>query len=105
MLNKPENPALEKVATITARSSKKRDRTAERNDLTEYIKDEGDPSEISYDHCFKHNLCYIVMSSPKSLKCASCTKKGIKYVNLTWTALNKTRQQTKEQIDKDLEVM
>ena len=43
------------------------------------------------------------MPSSKSLKCASCAKKGIKCVDVSWGSLDKTRESTKAQLNKDLE--
>jgi hypothetical protein len=79
--------------------------TQRRRKLAEYIEEEGDLSLITYNYCFKHSLPYIVISSTKSLKYASCALKGIKCINVSWDSLDKTRADTKSQIEKDLEVM
>jgi hypothetical protein len=91
--------------TLKTKMISKLSSTQRRRKLAEYIEEEGDPSLITCDHCFKHSLPCIVMSSTKSLKCASCALKGIKCVNVSWDSLDKTRADTKSQIEKDLQVM
>lgn len=76
-----------------------------RDYLTKFVEEEGDISEISCDHCFKHGLTCVIMESSRTIKCASCTKKGIKCVNTTWSALDETRSKTKAQIDEDLDLV
>jgi hypothetical protein len=73
-----------------------------RKRLAEFVEEIGEPSEIVCDHCSKRNLPCIIMSS-STMKCSSCTKKGIKCVNVSWDVLNRTRSQTRAQIDKDTE--
>jgi hypothetical protein len=82
---------------ITSASSLRRKR------IVNYIKEEGDPSLISCDYYFKYSLSCIVISLTKSLKCALCALKGIKYINVSWDSLNKTRSSTKVKINDDLE--
>jgi hypothetical protein len=50
---------------------------------------------ITYNYCFKYSLPCIVMSLTKSLKYALYALKGIKYVNVSWDSLDKTRADTK----------
>jgi hypothetical protein len=73
-----------------------------RKRLSEFVEEIGDPSELVCDHCLKHNYPCIIMPS-STMKCSSCTKKGIKCVNVSWEALNKTRSETRLQIEKDME--
>jgi hypothetical protein len=54
-----------------------------RKKIVNYIKEEGDPSLISYDYYFKYNLSYIVISSSYSIKYVSYAKKGIKCINVS----------------------
>jgi hypothetical protein len=84
---------------MTSASSLRRKR------IVNYIEEEGDPSLISCDYCFKYSLSCIVISSTKSLKYALYALKGIKCVNVSWDSLNKTRSSTKVKINDNLEQM
>jgi hypothetical protein len=66
------------------------------------IETQGNISYLACIHCFEHGIRCVVMSSTKSSKCASCQAKGIKCVNVSWHSLDKTREQTKAEINADL---
>lgn len=67
------------------------------------IEKQGDISLLACEHCYKYNIRCIVMEGGRSTRCASCSAKGIKCVNITWTALDKTREETKAKINEDLQ--
>ena len=66
------------------------------------IEKQGDISLLACEYCYKHGLQCIIIEGRKSTKCASYSLKGIKCVNVTWTSLDKTREEAKAKINKDL---
>jgi hypothetical protein len=67
------------------------------------IEKQGDISLLACEHCYKHGIRCVVMEGGKSTRCASCAAKGIKCVNISWTSLDKTREETKAAINEDLQ--
>jgi hypothetical protein len=67
------------------------------------IEDHGELSLSPCLHCLTHNTICVVMAGSRSTKCASCARKGIKCVDMSWENLDKTREETKAEIDKDME--
>jgi hypothetical protein len=67
------------------------------------IEKNGDILPVACEHCFKHGIRCVVMSSSKSVKCASCASKGIKCVNVSWESLDRTRETTKTEIEEDMD--
>jgi hypothetical protein len=57
-------------------------------------------AEISCDKCFEDGRpCYTMPGS--NLKCAECTRLGRPCVNLSWTSLDKTREEYQAKVDAD----
>lgn len=69
----------------------------------EEIEKHGERAQVACEHCFKHNIRCVVMSSSRSVKCASCAAKGIKCVNVSWESLDRTREETKAEIEEDMD--
>ena len=84
---------------MTSKASVNRKRSA--REIEEY----GEVNTASCIHCLTHELRCVKMSSSRSLKCASCAKKGIKCVDVSWDSLDRTRQESRSQMEKDLDEM
>jgi len=67
------------------------------------IEEFGEVKILACNHCFEHGIRCVKMSFSRSLKCASCAKKGIKCVDASWDSLDRTRETTRSDIEKDMD--
>jgi ribosomal protein S27E len=67
------------------------------------IESKGEIAQVACQDCFESYTRCIFMPNSRSVRCASCAAKGITCVNSSWESLDRTRETTKLQIDRDLE--
>lgn len=59
-------------------------------------------SPISCDLCLSRGIdCYVMPSSGNRLKCSECTRIGRPCVNLSWSSLDKTREEYVKKVEED----
>ncbi|KAF2741627.1 hypothetical protein M011DRAFT_472926 [Sporormia fimetaria CBS 119925] len=58
------------------------------------------PADIPCDRCFESGRPCLIMPN-SSLKCAECTRLGRPCVNLSWGALDRTREEYQKKVDAD----
>lgn len=57
---------------------------------------------VPCDSCFESgSSCIAMTDDPKRLKCSECVRRGRPCVNLTWTSLDKTREEYQKKVDED----
>jgi hypothetical protein len=70
--------------------------------LAAEIRRNGFVAPISCDRCLTAGIDCVVMPSPDSrLKCAECVRVGRPCVNLSWSSLDKTREEYAKKVEAD----
>ena len=71
------------------------------NEIVKY----GRPVEFPCDRCFFAGRPCIVMEGSTRLKCAECRKQNKPCVNLSWSSLDKTREECRKKIEEDEQLL
>jgi hypothetical protein len=82
---------------LPAKSTKNRKR------VVKEIEEGGNTTNNICFYYYEYNLVCLKIESSRSLKCASCAKKGLKCVDTSWKSLDETRKAVREKIEKDIE--
>ena len=65
------------------------------------IERNGSSVDFPCDNCFLHNRRCVVMESRNRLKCSECVRRGRPCVNLSWSSLDKTRDEYRKKVEED----
>ena len=61
----------------------------------------GSPATTPYDRCFLSNRTCVVMEGSSRLKYSECIRSGRPYTNLSWEALDRTREEYRKRVEDD----
>ena len=80
-------------------------KTQNRLRLASEIERNGRPVAIACERCISSNRLCIAMSNSSRLKCSECVRQGKPCVNLSWSALDRTREEYQKKVDNDEELL
>jgi hypothetical protein len=70
--------------------------------LADEIRKNGAPATIPCDHCFSTGAdCIVMSSSSRRLKCSECVRLQRPCVNMSWSSLDKTREEYAKKVEED----
>lgn len=73
--------------------------------LASEIQRNGRPVDFPCEHCFLADSVCIAMENSSRLKCSECVRRGKPCVGLSWSSLDKTREEYQKKVDEDEELL